>query len=152
QFFSERWKISLRSAYDRRDFSAQNFYTSFASDTASEKVSSFWNHLQLAYRDQKQVWSIDIGYKNADDHYLYNYGSIANDNRSQLLQTLIINESKINDQTAFTTGIQFINKKITSNERGDHSLYHAAGFIVLNRSFNETVYFSPALRIAWNAR
>ena len=152
RFLSDRWKISLRSAFDQRNFSAQNFYTSFASDTASEKVSSFWNQLQIAYRDQKQIWTLDMGYKNADDHYLYNSGSIANDNKSQLLQTLLKNERKINEQTALTTGVQFINKKIKSNDRGDHSLNHAAGFIVLNRSFNETLFFSPALRIDWNER
>src|SRR5690606_38283634 len=152
QFLGNRWKISLRSAFDQRDFSAQNFYTSFTSDTANEKVSSFWNQFQLSYKDQNQSWTFDIGYKNVDDHYLYNSGSLANDNKSTLLRTLLKNERRINDQTTLTTGIQLINKKIKSNDRGDHSLDQAAGFIVLNSGFNEKLFLSPAMRMDWNER
>src|SRR5690606_38843540 len=108
----ERWKLSLRSAYDKRDFAAQNFYTSFASDTASEEVSSLWNQLQIQYKGVHDLWTIDLGYKNVNDHYRYNAATIANENKSQLWQSLLKNERKIDDQTALTLGIQFINKKI----------------------------------------
>lgn len=151
-FLDERWKISLRSAYDKRDFAAQNFYTSFASDTANEEVSSFWNQLQFHYKGVNDLWTIDLGYKNVNDHYRYNPGSIANENKSQLWQSLVKNERKIDDKTVLTLGMQFINKKITSNDRGDHSLNQGAGFIVLNRGIGENFNLAPAIRLDWNER
>src|SRR4051812_5783598 len=41
--FSKDLQLSVRVAYDDRDFAAQNFYTSFSSDTASEKVRTLWS-------------------------------------------------------------------------------------------------------------
>lgn len=152
QLLDERWKLSLRSAYDKRDFAAQNFYTSFVSDTASEEVSSLWNQLQIQYKGVHDLWTIDLGYKNVNDHYRYNAASIANENKSQLWQSLLKNERKIDDKTVLTLGIQFINKKIISNDRGDHSLNQGAGFIVLNRAFGENFILAPAIRLDWNER
>jgi vitamin B12 transporter len=151
-FPDDQWKISLRSAYDKRDFSAQNFYTSFASDTANEEVSSLWNQLQIQYKGLKNLWTLDLGYKNVNDYYRYNPASAANENKSQLWQSLIKNERKIDDKTAMTFGVQFINKKISSNDRGVHSLDQGAGFMVLNRVLFENFNLSPALRLDWNER
>src|SRR5437763_10816945 len=38
QKLGQGWDLSVRSSYDSRRFAAQNFYTNFISDTASEKV------------------------------------------------------------------------------------------------------------------
>src|SRR5215203_3466193 len=37
---NKQWEIKMRIAYDSRKFSAQNFYTTFISDTANEKVTT----------------------------------------------------------------------------------------------------------------
>ena len=55
------FQLSLRTAYDNRDFAAQNFYTTFKSDTASEKVESYWNHIKLQYSKKKHRVNFDVG-------------------------------------------------------------------------------------------
>ena len=67
--FSNNWQLSLRSAYDSRKFSAQNFYTNFVSDTANEQVKTFWNQLQITHSSNKITF--DVGYKNLKDHYAF---------------------------------------------------------------------------------
>jgi iron complex outermembrane receptor protein len=76
------WQLSVRTGFDSRDFAAQNFYTTFLSDTATEKVESWWNQIQLKKQGLKYTHQFDLVYKHSSDHYLYNPASVANDNKS----------------------------------------------------------------------
>ncbi|MFM6924629.1 MAG: TonB-dependent receptor, partial [Ferruginibacter sp.] len=53
QQLGKYWQLAFRLACDSRDFAAQNFYTTFRSDTAREKVQSTWNQLHLSYQKAK---------------------------------------------------------------------------------------------------
>ncbi|HEX8333484.1 MAG TPA: TonB-dependent receptor, partial [Segetibacter sp.] len=151
-FINSNWNIALRSAFDTRDFAAQNFYTPFGSDTATEKVSSLWNHLKLAFNNDKHSFSFDAGYKSVKDEYLYNSRSIANQNKSNLLQGLAIYKWSASEKTSFTTGANWLNKQIKSNDRGNHSLDQVAAFAMLNQAVGTGFHINPALRIQWNER
>src|SRR5690606_8495875 len=94
--------------------------------------------------------TIDVGYKNINDRYLYNPGSVANQNKSNLFQALIKDEFKLNEKTSFTAGTQFINKQIKSNDRGNHGLNQSSGFLVLHQRLGENFSVSPAIRAEWN--
>ncbi|MEJ7912032.1 MAG: TonB-dependent receptor plug domain-containing protein, partial [Chitinophagaceae bacterium] len=133
-FISPQMKIAIRSSYDDRSFAAQNFYTSFVSDTATEQVRSSWNHLNLTYQKQKNRLSFDAGYKAVSDHYAFNPRAVANDNKSNLGQLLIQNEHRINSKVIVNAGLQFINRKIKSNDRGNHQETQAALFTLLQYS------------------
>ncbi|MEI9945426.1 MAG: TonB-dependent receptor [Chitinophagaceae bacterium] len=150
-YFSDNLQLAIRTSYDSRDFSAQNFYTTFASDTATEKVKTFWSQARLSYTKDKHHVSIDAGWKNAKDNYLFNKPSIENENKSSLLQTTVSDEWKINNQTILVSGIQLINKSIRSNDRGDHQLFQTAAFLILNKTIKDFT-FNPALRIDWNEK
>jgi vitamin B12 transporter len=145
-FFSDAWSISARTSFDERIFSAQNFYTTFVSDTANEKVKTLWNQLQLVRQGSKDRLTIDLGYKSLDDRYQYNPGSVANSNQSNLWQALVKDEFILSDKTSFTAGTQFIHKRIASNDRGDHRLNQAAAFVILNQEISSSFFISPALR------
>lgn len=145
--FGERWKIKMRTAYDSRKFAAQNFYTTFVSDTANEKVTTSWNQLALAYNSQKNKTSLNVGYKDLNDEYKFNSGLTPNKNNSRLLQALLTNEWKIKEKTTIVSGAQLIRKKIISNDRGNHIINQAAAFAVLNQTFGNYFAISPALRL-----
>jgi vitamin B12 transporter len=151
-FLNDKWNIALRSAYDSRDFAAQNFYTTFASDTATEKVTSTWNHIKLNYSGDKHRFSFDAGYKSVNDFYLYNPRSIPNENKSNLLQGLAVYSLNASEKTTLTTGANFINKQIKSNDRGNHSLDQVAAFVVVNQTIGDHFYLNPAMRFQWNER
>jgi iron complex outermembrane receptor protein len=151
-YFTDRLQVALRTAYDDRDFAAQNFYTNFISDTAKEQVKSFWNQLQLSYKGNKDVIRFSAGYKNLEDKYSFNKASVPNQNTSKLLQALLTDEWTVSANTIITSGLQFIDKKIASNDRGNHSVKQSAAFVVLNQQAGDHLFLSPALRIEWNER
>ncbi|TMI86620.1 MAG: TonB-dependent receptor, partial [Bacteroidetes bacterium] len=61
-------------------------------------------------------------------------------------------EWKVTEKTNLTSGVQFIHKKISSNDRGNHDLNQAAAFVVLNQQLKQKFYVNPALRLEWNER
>jgi iron complex outermembrane receptor protein len=151
-YINDKFKIGIRSAYDDRKFSAQNFYTSFRTDTATERVKSLWNHAQFSYQIGRNKYSIDAGYKATDDTYFFSPRSTPNLNKSKLWQVLLKDEHSFGPNLSLTSGIQFINRSIASNDRGNHNENQLAAFTVVNY-FNETGFgISPALRIDWHQR
>jgi len=147
-----QWEVKMRIAYDSRKFSAQNFYTTFISDTADEKVTTSWNQLKVVHNGSKDRFSFNVGYKDLDDEYKFNSASVPNKNNSKLLQALLTNEWKVTEKTNLTSGVQFIHKKISSNDRGNHDLNQAAAFVVLNQQLKQKFFVNPALRLEWNER
>lgn len=152
QFLNKYWNVSYRTALDHRDFAAQNFYTTFKSDTATEKVNAFWNQVRLNYEKLHHHFSMDIGYKTTKDTYKFNTGVTANSNTSNLLQSLAVYDWQATDKTTLTAGMQWLNKKITSNDRGDHTLNQTGTFLILGQRIGEHVSVNPALRFEWNER
>ena len=152
QFINKNWKASFRSAFDKRDFAAQNFYTIFNSDTATEKVNSFWNHIKLNYEKLHKNFSLDIGYKATKDTYKFNTGASANENKSKLLQGLAVYNWEAGEKTTFSTGVQWVNKKMKSNDRGDHSLNQAGAFFIVGQRIGDHFNVNPAMRLQWNER
>ncbi len=122
------WRLSIRSSMDYRDFAAQNFYTSFLSETATEKVSLFWHQVQLR-QDKKhggQQW--DFVYKNTLDQYLYNASSTANVNHSEYSLLQYLRHHSINRQFQYSAGAQASVRGLRSNDRGNHQTAQVAAF------------------------
>jgi len=152
QFIGERWQLAVRGSYDNRDFSAQNFYTTFLSDTAREEVRTIWTQLRLSYSGINHRVNIDAGYKDVKDDYAYNNISVANASISKMFQATLTDEWKLGQQTSLISGAQFINKEIHSNDRGDHSVPQGGVFMLLNQSLWQGFTINPALRLDWNER
>ncbi|KYP14640.1 TonB-dependent receptor [Flavihumibacter sp. CACIAM 22H1] len=152
QWLNDRWKLSARVALDDRDFGAQNFYTTFASDTAKEKIKSWWTQLQVQRVGKKDRLLMDIGYKHLVDEFAFNKSSVANRSVSELVQAQVRDEIQLTEKTGLTAGMQFISKKIASNDRGNHTVLQGGAFLVMNQQLGEHWMISPALRLEWNER
>ena len=152
QELGKNMRIAYRFGYDDRNFSAQNFYTQFTSDTATESVLSNWHHVKLEYKKEKQRLTLDIGNKNTRDHYLFRKGLNPNVNNSNMIQALGIYDYTLNSKANLITGAQFIQRKIISNDRGNHQVNTAGVFMLLNQTINDLLQLNPALRIDWNER
>jgi vitamin B12 transporter len=138
--------IGLRSSFDHRDFAAQNFYTTFASDTANEQVKTSWNQLKAAYKKNKTTISLDGGYKFVRDKYLYNTVSIQNNSKSQLWQGLLSWQEEISNRTQLVVGLNYQRKNIASNDRGDHTLNQLAPFVSLSQRIGSYFTVTPSIR------
>jgi vitamin B12 transporter len=152
QELAKNMNIAYRFGYDDRNFSAQNFYTQFTSDTATESVLSNWHHVKLEYKKEKQRLSLDIGNKNTRDHYLFRKGLNPNVNNSDMLQALLVHDYTLSKKANLISGAQFIQRKIISNDRGNHQVNAAGLFLLLNQNVNDFLQLNPALRVDWNER
>jgi vitamin B12 transporter len=146
---SPNWTLGVRSAYDHRDFAAQNFYTVIKSDTASETVKTSWNQLRLGYKKNKTTVTIDGGYKFVRDQYLFNPHSIANSSKSQLWQGLLVWQQALTQNSNLISGLNYQNRNIASNDRGDHSLNQFAPFVSLVQSLGQYFTVTPSIRVDW---
>lgn len=144
---NNNWSVAYRLAYDRRNFGAQNFYTTFLSDTAREKVATWWQQLRVAYQKGNHRLTIDASYKTLDDDYRFSSRAIANNNESKLAQVLAAHQYNFTPQTILTTGFNYQQKIIKSNDRGDHSLFLAAPFVSLVQKIGEHIFIQPSLRV-----
>ncbi|USJ35371.1 TonB-dependent receptor plug domain-containing protein [Dyadobacter fanqingshengii] len=141
--------VAVRSAYDHRDFAAQNFYTALKSDTASEKVKTSWNQIKIGYKKEKTAITLDGGYKFVRDQYLFNPHSIANDSKSQLWQGLLTWQQTFTQSTNLITGLNYQNRNIASNDRGNHSLSQLAPFVSLVQNIGPNFTVTPSVRLDW---
>jgi len=147
---NENWQVALRSGYDDRKFAAQNFYSKSVADTATEHVTSFWNTARVSYQKNKNKLSFHAGYKKAQDEFIFNSVTSANKNNSSIWQGLVQYEHKLNSNTSFTSGVQFVERQITSNNRGNHKESQVAGFAILHHTIADKLTLAPALRVDWN--
>ena len=152
QYLNPYWQLAFRTAYDSRDFNAQNYYTASVADTAVEKVSTFWNQVQLAYAKNKNRISFTAGYKTVDDRFQFNPVITANQNTSQLWQAITVYEHSFTSKTVLVSGVQFQNRSINSNDRGNHDVKQSAAFAVLQQTIGSSLHVSPALRYDWDQR
>ncbi|NOT74884.1 MAG: TonB-dependent receptor [Cyclobacteriaceae bacterium] len=141
------WSAALRASYDSREFAAQNFYTTFVSDTANEKVTTSWNQVMIAHAGAKDRISLQAGYKEVNDTYQFNSVSAANQSKSKLLQSLAMYEYSFSKKTNVIAGLQLQQRNISSNDRGQHTINQQAIFLVLKQTIGEHLTISPTLRL-----
>ncbi len=146
---SDDLKLAVRSSFDKRDFSAQNFYTVFASDTANEQVKTSWNQLKLNYQNGKAAFSFDAGYKHVSDQYLYNAKSVPNESISELWQGLATWQYQISNSANLIAGLNYQNRSIASNDRGAHVINQLAPFLNLSQRFGAYFTTSVSMRVDW---
>ncbi|WP_439559366.1 TonB-dependent receptor plug domain-containing protein [Dyadobacter sp.] len=148
-WLSDAWNVAVRSSYDHRDFAAQNFYTVLKSDTASEKVKTSWNQLRLGYQKNKSTFAVNAGYKFVEDTYAFNPHAVANNSKSRLWQGLATWQQAFSPATSLIGGLNYQNRNIQSNDRGNHSIHQLAPFVSLVQSFGKNFTVTPSVRIDW---
>ncbi len=152
QYITDNISIAYRGAYDDRNFNAQNFYTNFLTDSATERVITRWHHLNFTYQKNKHKFSFDAGAKDASDKYQFRKASAANTNRSKSYQALALYNYTINKKSILTSGVQLIERSVKSNNRGNHSITSTGVFAILNQQIGEHFNINPAVRVDWNER
>ncbi len=150
QSLQNGWNLNLKTAIDFRDFNAQNFYTTFKSDTANEKVNTFFNHIQLQKSWGSKSFSTDIAYKTLSDEFQFNSVGTPNKNRTKQLIYQLNYTDKIDENTNIITGLQVMNRNIISNDRGNHNILNLGTWVILKHQINKTLFVNEGLRIDYN--
>ena len=152
QEIGKSWSIAYRFGLDDRTFNAQNFYTARLSDTATEYVSSTWNHIKTTYQKNRHSLTLDLGDKRTTDEYRFNKNLNPNLNKSRLQQAQLIYQYKLSEQTTLSAGTQYIRRSIISNDRGNHAVQNAAGFAFVQTVVAKKLNLLPGFRAEWNER
>lgn len=140
------WQTAFRTAYNEREFAAQNFYTSFVSDTAVEKVKIFWNQFNANYQKNKDQLTVYAGFKNTEDNYKFSSVSSANSSFSNLFQFNTLYTRTETEQTKFSLGAQYIGRNIRSNDRGRHTVNQLAVYGILQHAFSNRFITNTSVR------
>lgn len=140
------WQTAFRTAYNEREFAAQNFYTSFVSDTAVEKVKIFWNQFNANYQKKKDQLTVYAGFKNTEDNYRFSSVSSANSSFSNLFQFNTLYTRTATEQTKFSLGTQYIGRNIRSNDRGRHTVNQMAVYGILQHAFSNRFVTNTSVR------
>lgn len=148
--FNQQWSMMIRGAIDNRSFNAQNFYTTFVSDTANEKVSSTWQQALIKRRTEKSTLEIMAGAKQLLDVFNFNPGSTSNRNKSGLYTLQLNHTQHLNDRNSITMGVQTIAKTIRSNDRGNHQHLHAGIFSIITHKLPSHLHLSESIRADWD--
>jgi iron complex outermembrane receptor protein len=148
--FSNGWKLNLRAAVDHRKFAAQNFYTTFLSDTANEKVATFWSQSQLSRSFSKSQLEFNVGYKIAEDRYQFRPTALPNLNKSGLAQLQVRYIRKTEQPLQYQTTLQIIQRSINSNDRGNHQVAQGALFAGVQYRFTKNLLGHYGLRFVWD--
>ncbi|MFZ9694355.1 MAG: TonB-dependent receptor plug domain-containing protein [Chitinophagaceae bacterium] len=145
--FINGWNIRMRAAVDVRRFAAQNFYTSFLSDTATQRVMTGWTQAQLSKSFPKGKWQADLGYKLADDHYLFRPTVIPNLNKMGLTQLQVKYQRNPKGSFQYQAGFQYLGRTIRSNDRGNHQVAQGALFATSQYQLSTALVTSLAMRV-----
>jgi iron complex outermembrane receptor protein len=148
--FASNWKLRILYANDSRDFNAQNFYTTFKSDTASEIVKSNWTQMGLSKQYTHKIVKFDVAYKNLSDRFRFNPAGSFNENKTSLFVAQGSVQFTRNPNHQIVAGAQWIHKKIRSNDRGNHELAHGAAFIIATHKLPKNVFINESVRIDWD--
>jgi iron complex outermembrane receptor protein len=148
--FSSNWKLHILYANDSRDFNAQNFYTTFKSDTATEIVKSNWTQMGLSKQYTHKIVKFDAAFKNLSDRFRFNPAGSFNENKTSLFVAQGSVQFTRNPNHQIITGAQWIHKKIRSNDRGNHELAHGAAFLIATHKLPKNIFINESLRIDWD--
>ena len=148
--FASNWKLHVLYANDNRDFNAQNFYTTFKIDTASEIVKSNWTQMGLSKQYTHKIVKFDVAYKNLSDRFRFNPAGSFNENKTSLFVGQGSVQFTHNPNHQIVTGAQWIHKKIRSNDRGNHELTHGAAFLIATHKLPKYIFINESLRIDWD--
>lgn len=134
----EGWSVYGRVGYDYRDFNAKYFYTRSSFDESEETVKSLWTQGEIRYQKNRHEVSLNGGYKTTNDLFVFNPLFTPNEHDTRQLFTNLLYRFMVNNKVTLASGVQLIDKKISSSDRGDHQnlavgIYSILSYALSNR-------------------
>ncbi|MAZ55741.1 MAG: hypothetical protein CMP54_01905 [Flavobacteriales bacterium] len=141
--------IMLRSAYVKKYFNSQYYYTRSAYDLSNELIEKTWTQLKFNYKiDLNTNIDFNTAYQAVSDLYIFNPAFPIYSNQTNLLNSKI-NYIKKTKKHRFVSGLEFQNRGITSLDRGDHTDYYIGGYLNFMKKLSR-FSLNPSFRIDYN--
>ncbi|MBF9220918.1 TonB-dependent receptor plug domain-containing protein [Hymenobacter ruricola] len=127
-----RLNVAARASLDRRDYSAQYFYTTAIGDLSRETTNKDWYQGQLRYQPTERARTeAQVSTSRGTDYYLYTPTSVASDHLTHYTNVLLSHQQQFSDKLRATLGTQADHRAVLSNDRGNHDQWHYAVFGVV---------------------
>jgi vitamin B12 transporter len=145
---SEKFSAAARASFDRREFNAQNFYTTNTGDRARETTSRDWYQGQLRYEwNERARTELSIVGTASTDLYVYTPTSAASDHLLHYLNLQGQHQIQVSPKVRATLGGQADRRAVQSNDRGDHAVWHTGAFAVAAIAPTPGLNITAALRL-----
>ena len=124
--------VAARASLDRRDYSAQYFYTNSALDLARETTNKDWYQGQFRYQHNERARTeAQVSTSRGTDYYLFRPTSVASDHLTHYTNVLLSHQQQFSEKVRATFGSQVDRRAVVSNDRGNHAQWHYAAFGVV---------------------
>jgi len=130
--FTPKLSLAARASLDRRDYSAQYFYTNSALDQARETTNRDWYQGQLRYQhNERSRTEAQVSASRSTDYYVFTPTSVASDHLTHYTNVLLSHQQQFSERVRATLGGQADHRAVQSNDRGNHAQWHYAAFGVV---------------------
>ena len=143
------WSISYRYARDYRDFNAQWYYSTSLLDSSTEKTIRDQHQFQLSGNYMKSSTVLSAAFIKTNDYYNFN-SKISFVNYTWLSTVKFIQNYDLSEFLRISGGIDFDQKSITSDNRGNHSLNHFGVFSLFSILPSTHMHLNAGLRMHYN--
>ena len=127
-----RLSVAARASLDRRDYSAQYFYTTSTADKARETTNKDWYQGQLRFQHNERARTeAQVSASRGTDYYLFTPTSVASDHLTHYTNALLSHQQQFSEKVRATLGGQADRRAVVSNDRGTHAQWHYAAFGVV---------------------
>ncbi|UOQ99648.1 TonB-dependent receptor [Hymenobacter sp. 5317J-9] len=145
---SEKLSAAARASFDRRDYNAQNFYTTAAGDRAREITSRDWYQGQLRYDwNARARTELQLVSTASTDYYQYTPVSVASSHLMHYLNVQGQHQLTLSDKVRLTLGGQADRRAVRSNDQGRHAVWHQGAFAVAGLTPTNRLSLTAALRL-----
>ena len=145
---TDKLSTAARASFDRREFNAQNFYTTNASDRARETTSRDWYQGQLRYEwNERARTELQVVGTSSTDLYLYTPASVPSDHLMHYLNVQGQHQLQLSPKLRASMGGQADRRAVRSNDRGDHAVWHTGAFATAAFTPHASLNVTAALRL-----
>ncbi|GAA4357854.1 TonB-dependent receptor plug domain-containing protein [Hymenobacter saemangeumensis] len=145
---TDKLSAAARASFDQRDFNAQYFYTNNAADQARETTSRDWYQGQLRYdwsgRSRTELQVVGSASK---DLFRFTPASVASDHLMHYTNVQLQHQYFLSDKLRTSLGGQADQRRIASNDRGNHNTWHVGAFAVVAAAPLNGLSLTAALRL-----
>ena len=146
---NDKVNIMLRTAYAKRYFNSQYYYTRSSYDRSNELIEKRWTQTKINYKIKpNSTLSLNTSYQIVNDTYIFNPDFPSYKNQTELINSRI-NYIQKTDAYRLVTGIDLQNRSMVSVDRGNHSDYYLGSFVNYLRFVNN-ISINPSLRMDYN--
>jgi iron complex outermembrane receptor protein len=147
---SPKTRLAYRSAFDMRDFNARYFYTNSPLDLSREAIRKWWNQVQLEMKlNEAHKLLFQAAYQSTRDSFLFNPAFPVSIHRTRY-GNYQLNHLFIHSSFRLASGIQFDQRGIMSNDRGNRYHWHAGAYSVLSGTIMDNLNCGAGLRLDYD--